>query len=451
VSSRLARGTAAGAYGQIIQILTQLVAIPVFTHAWGLEVYGAWLILFTIPQLLAMSDLGLTAAGGNAMIAAIARSDVEEAGGIYGTLRSATIGLALAGIGLGGLVLWLAPLASLGPVDDYTGGHAALIGAALLGYSSLGIVNMVSLAAFRAADAYALGNFLFHTMLAIEAAIALAAAALGHSPLVVATAYFGARAAGTAAMVLVLRRRAAWVRHSPLLPQPKILRVLLAPSLAALVLPAANAILVQGSILAIGSAAGAAAVPAFTATRTLSRCALQFVIAFNLASMPQFTVANTRGDVGRRDRLVGLNLLISAGVLLPVAALLIVIGRPFVEWWTGGVVSPSATLVILLVAAMLLNGLWMPLANLILATNDHATYSYAFLAVTVATVAGGYIFALSDGATGMAAAIVMGEILMVGWVVRLVLHLGVLRPAALASLAKGQIGRIGRFGRRRPG
>jgi O-antigen/teichoic acid export membrane protein len=166
--------------------------------------------------------------------------------------------------------------------------------------------------------------------------------------------------------------------------------------------------------------------------------------------MPQFTIADAKGDLGRRDQLVGLNLLMSAGVLLPVAAVLIVIGGPFVQWWTGGVVSPSAELVTLLVAAMVLNGLWVPLSNLVLATNDHAAYSYTFLAVTLATVAAGYVLALSSGATGMAAAIVAGEAMMAGWVLRLVLRIGVLRPAALLSLAKRQVGRIDRSRRNPP-
>ena len=74
-SHRLVAGTLAGTYGQLVQLVVQLLSLPVFTAHWGLAGYGSWLILFTLPSTLAIADLGLTSAGGNSMTAAAARGE----------------------------------------------------------------------------------------------------------------------------------------------------------------------------------------------------------------------------------------------------------------------------------------------------------------------------------------------------------------------------------------
>ena len=51
--SRLAQGTAVGFYGLAMQLVVQLLSVPVLTHSWGLAGYGAWVLLYSVPALLA--------------------------------------------------------------------------------------------------------------------------------------------------------------------------------------------------------------------------------------------------------------------------------------------------------------------------------------------------------------------------------------------------------------
>ena len=81
--TRLALGTAAGFFGLGVQLLVQLISVPVLTRQWGVAGYGIWLLLFSVPSLLAMADLGLTTAGANAMTDAVARGDPPKAARIH--------------------------------------------------------------------------------------------------------------------------------------------------------------------------------------------------------------------------------------------------------------------------------------------------------------------------------------------------------------------------------
>lgn len=429
-TGRLGRGAAATTYGHLLQTIVQLISIPLLSRAWGLEEYGCWMILFTVPQLLAMGDIGLITAGGNEMTAAVARGDRDQAARIYAALRwaapllSALVAALLAAAFLGLTAEQVSALQAL------AGGKGLQTAILLFCYGVLGMSNLVTLAAFRATDAFASSIFLFETVILFEAICALGVAAVGYGPMEVAAAYLGCRAAGSIVLVAALGRHARWLRVGwavDLAP----LRVLIAPSIAAAMLPIAYAVILQGSVLAIGAAAGPAAVPMFTAARTLSRSGLQFAFAFNRASMPRYTVAVATDNEGLRQSLMLINLLVTIAVLLPVAALLLLFGQPFVSWWTGGVVVPSAALVALLVGIMLVNGAWMPISNFILATNRQAAYSYVFLATMVVTVAAGYALARRCGAEGMTLAWLAGEVVMVGWIARTALRTKVVDFAGL--------------------
>lgn len=94
-------------------------------------------------------------------------------------------------------------------------------------------------------------------------------------------------------------------------------------------------------MVAIGAVGGPAAVPAFSVVRTLSRTELQFVFPFNVASMPRYTVFVAQENRERASQLVLLNLGVAAFMVIPAALGLLLLGQPFVELWTGGLVVLS--------------------------------------------------------------------------------------------------------------
>ena len=56
-TGRIARGLAANIAGTVLTVIIQLVSVPVLLGAWGVDVYGEWLILSAVPLYLALSDL----------------------------------------------------------------------------------------------------------------------------------------------------------------------------------------------------------------------------------------------------------------------------------------------------------------------------------------------------------------------------------------------------------
>lgn len=58
IRRRLIKGLSANAFSQVVNIAIQLTSVPIFLHFWGVDLYGKWLIVSSIPAYLSMSDIG---------------------------------------------------------------------------------------------------------------------------------------------------------------------------------------------------------------------------------------------------------------------------------------------------------------------------------------------------------------------------------------------------------
>ena len=440
--SRLAQGTAAGIYGLAIQLGIQLVSVPVLTRSWGLAGYGVWVLLYSVPALLAMADLGLTSAGTSAMTQAVARGDRERAARIMVALRVITVSAGLVLLALAAVaVLLLFPHAlDFGAVLGRD--EARLTALALALYGFLALINGITLAGFVATDGFATGGFLYQTVIFVEALAALILAALGGSQAEVAMAFLAARLVGTVVLSLALRRHVPWLRAPSWRIDRGELKALASPALAALVLPGAQAIGIQGSVMAIGAFGGPAAIPAFSVVRTLSRTALQFAFRFNIAAMPRYNVFVSHGDEPRANQLLVLNLGVMAVLVVPAALVLLLLGQPFIRLWTGGLIVPGTALLAVMVATMLADAVWGPLSNLILAINRHAAFTYFFLAASLASVAVGALLVKPYGAIGMAWALFALEVIMIVQVWATAWRLGMVSREKLRAGASGLIAEL---------
>jgi len=426
LSSRVASGAMAGLYTQMVQLTILLVSVPVLTGAWGLAGYGAWVLLFTLPQFLSMSDLGLSQAGANLMTAATARGEYEQARRIFVSLRwgSACAMTALAVI-VGVLMIVIYPH-SMAFLEPHTDGRAWVSICVLLTYTVIITQSLVTEAGFCAAGAFARWQVLYSTLCLIETMIGLAVAASGHGFETVAWTYLGLRIISAVIMASDLRLREKWTHGTGFWPHGPELRALIRPSLAAFLIPAAQGITLQGAVASIGIIGGTAIVPAFSATRTVSRTALQFIYRFNYASAPRYTAHHATEDNRAMAVLMMANFLVTGALLAMAVPLLLWLGPSIIRIWTHGRVHASPELLVLLVAAMALNALWVPLSNFIGALNQHGRFSYVYLALSIVCIGFGTLAVRHYGNAGMAMAMVAQDGLMTIWVWRVAGQMGMI-------------------------
>lgn len=422
-----------GAQGtsQAVNMVVQLVSVPILATNWGLETYGVWLILFSIPYYLAMSDLGLIGAAANDIAAAAAQDRRADA---LRTMQAVQSGVTLIGIAVVAVcaVVLLWPGSNLlAFAQAAAGGEAIATVLVIVAWGVLGQQFAIARAGLRAGGYYPTAIYLITAATAIETLALWGWVLTGGGLLGAALCYLVGHAIILAVMRIAIARKVPWLSQWRWRVKTPELRRLIRPALAMMLIPLCYALSMQGMILAIGAAAGAAAVPYFTSVRTLTRAAVQVTGVINIASMPEFTVAHARGDVAKREELVALSIMTGLIVLLPAAVVLFAAGPWLVALWTGGEIVPGYLLVAMLTAAMVLNGLWVPISNLMMAANEHERFSYVFAGLATVSVLMAFVLSRRMGPEGAALAAMCFDAAMLGWVGFQAWRMDLLHAAAL--------------------
>jgi O-antigen/teichoic acid export membrane protein len=266
----------------------------------------------------------------------------------------------------------------------------------------LSVQNSVSLAAFRSIGKYATGTYLHNSIHLAENLGALIVVSLGGNIEAAAATYLLLSLVGIVVRMVFLRVQAQWLVYFSWQVSFGQIRRLLHPALAVLALPLAQALFLQGTVAVVGLAAGAAAVPAFTAVRTLSRVGVQLTMIVNHAVLPDFTMAAAAVDHKRRARLAFMSIASSMLILLPMFFAVVILGPMVVKLWTHGAIHAPYALIVVMALTMVVNGTWSPISNLIFALNRHSQYSYYYLAAAAGSVLLSYPLVRWIGATGAA-------------------------------------------------
>ena len=74
------KASGAAAFGQVLNVVNQLILVPVYIKFWGPHLYGEWLILSAAPSVIAMAgDLGFGTVAANEMNLSVAKGNKSQA------------------------------------------------------------------------------------------------------------------------------------------------------------------------------------------------------------------------------------------------------------------------------------------------------------------------------------------------------------------------------------
>lgn len=370
-------GAAANLYGQAVTIGTQLVSVPVLISAWGLEGFGIWTMLVTVPTLLLAMDFGYSAAAAGMMTKAIAKGDEHDA---LISLQSAfAVISAISAILLGGALLffWHAGAASFVAQGGMTAGEVRELVQALplmVIYVAIALQSGLVNAVYRVNNQYALGVMIYESARLIEQSLVLAIAWFGGDIAMAAMGLIASRLVFTLLSSGVMLRVTPWVKVSFAQVSGSRLREMLNPALAAMFIPLCIIAGIQGVTLVVGVFLAPTAAASFATLRVLFRMVIQVVGTLTRASVPEFALTFARDDVAAKQRIARF----TAGVLFAGAAagsvFVLVAGPAFVQIWTHGKINLPFSFYAIMVAHAFFGCIWNGLSNLIVGINLHGGY-----------------------------------------------------------------------------
>src|ERR1035437_1997597 len=109
---RLLRSISAIFAGQFLNIVGNLLLVPLFLSRWSTGMYGEWMALSAVVAYLGVTDLGMNLAAANALTAAYARGDLGRYRHLQGSAMAFYVGMALSLSLLSGLLMAILPIAT---------------------------------------------------------------------------------------------------------------------------------------------------------------------------------------------------------------------------------------------------------------------------------------------------------------------------------------------------
>jgi O-antigen/teichoic acid export membrane protein len=241
--------------------------------------------------------------------------------------------------------------------------------------------------------------------------LTLAAAVLlaGGGPVVIALTQVGALLLVTGWVARDIARR-----HPGLLPsfgpaRSDILWSLVRPGLMFLLVSAAGAIALQGSVLVVSTALGGVAVAVFVTTRTLANLVRQVVGAMTNVWWPELTRMEAVSEWSRLRRLHSLLVAASSALCVGGAATLYYVGADIISRWTLGALTPDPTLLRLLLLVVVLQSPWMVSLVFTASTNQHARTATYWFAGSLLGLAFAAVLVKPLGAWGVPIGLMLGE------------------------------------------
>lgn len=371
-------------YSQGVTIIAQLMVVPFFIAAWGVEQYGEWLVLTGIPMLLALFELGVAqAAAVKASFAAGQRNEWQ----VRNSLDTAFTFTVLAALGIVSIGFTLGELswAEWMELDSFSHEEANVLIKLMSLYLACNLLAGPLDAWLKALDHTALSAFLMANRRAIDVGVTAAALVMGAEPHQLAAALVASST--TTAIVYYF---ICWILSpfGPIYGSSSTFsefKAQLTPSLSYMAQPVAQMVSIQAGIQILNIIAGPALVVAFTMARTLARLLLQVGMVFNNALRPELARL-----FGRDNSVEAYELCYrysAWATILAVTGLfaLSMIGPTILQIWSLNTVEVSKGQMLLLASHAALNVAWFVPATLLFARNRHGSLSLVYFASVIAT------------------------------------------------------------------
>jgi O-antigen/teichoic acid export membrane protein len=413
----------AGGWGKISAVIFRLIQVPVLLSFLGVEDYGRWLVLYTLPSWLSLANLGFGSVAANDISIAIGKGDADKARRIF----SSTFQV-VAYIMAGGLVIIL-PAAIFFHWENLlrlpAERHNEIMWVMIwFTFSTLlSFFGEIFQARFRAARKAHVYMFLYSFRPWIELLAMIVILQFTKRLDYLALAVLFSTIIFITATQWMSYKAMPRLSYSASYVQKNQLKNLFRKGLAFQAFPLGNALINQGNIIVVQLILGPVAVAIFGSVRMLVRSINQMLELINQVMWPELSILFGTGDMQKAARLHRIGVVLSIAIALFFVLVLGLFGEKLFSFWTGGAFLLSKPLLLLFLLPIPFNSLWFTSSVIHMASNNHEGLAIRYLFAMFLAVAGCVVLSYSFGIEGAAVSTVIADIMLIPYVFRVSLSL----------------------------
>ncbi|MDB9744191.1 hypothetical protein OAA91_01540 [Fibrobacterales bacterium] len=412
VINRVIKGLSAGALGQIVTVVIQLVAVPILLNYWGVIQYGEWIVISAVTQYLALSNLGFTASAGNAMTTAFSNGDGRR---LVEVLQSIFV-LYLSLFCFVGIIVFtlLAQIdfQQLFQLNYHTNNDVMIILYLMSFYVLLCIFGGLFDAIYRANLKVAYFITIQNTIRLAEFLVLIVIVICGGNTKQVAIGYVTTRIIAYIFLYFQTLKVCRYWELGFSKASIENIRELFLPSLAFMAVPLGGMLNVQGTTLVVSNLLGPVAVVTLSTGRTITRLSFQILEQTKTVFWPEISASIGTGKMtlarNLHRKLFGASFWISICVVVT----LILSGEELISVWTQNQVTYNSSFMNLLFIGIFVNSTWYVSSVIQMATNTHMKQSILYIFANVFTVILAMTTAPFLGLESIGIALIICEIIM---------------------------------------
>jgi O-antigen/teichoic acid export membrane protein len=412
VERRILHGIYANGFGQAVTLLIQIASVPILIRAWGVELYGEWIILSAVPSYLTLSDIGLTTIAGNLLALSADRRDDDGARAVYQSAWAMVTLISTALLVSIITAIWLTEPGRLLGLARITGRTLDVTLLLLFLHVAMSLQTGILQLPFRAIKENPRSVAAANAIRLVEWLAATLAVLAGGTVPDAAAAFLLARTLGNLALARLPARSGSTLRLGFAYARLEIMRKLLRPSLASLCFPLGLSLAMQGFVLLIGHMVGAGGVALFSVYRTFTRVPIQLATSINQAVWPELSYAFGANDLAKVKRLVVRMLQVGAALSALAIVFVFFTGERVIDWWVSKALEHSPALLLVLTLTALVHILWQPFWVAQIAINRHAHFAAWFLSISALSLLAGWLLLGDFDLNGAGYAVLLSECLL---------------------------------------
>jgi O-antigen/teichoic acid export membrane protein len=415
---RLCKGVGANFLGQLINIASRFLLVPLFLLAWGANIYGEWLLLSSMVAYLTLTDMGGATYIGNRMTQAFAHQDHE----LFRKILHTGLALFLI-IPLAVYLIFVATISFFNPASLFhitqTSHRLVVLVLALLAFQFVislpqGILIRVYFAVEMLPRGVMLLNFMQFLSLSLVAGglwlgwgmVPVALLQIIPYGLIAVMALYDLNQKFPQFQILSLKRADFFFGLS-----------FIKPSLHFFLIQISQASSIQGIVLVVGMVLGPVQVVLFSTIRTLVNLIRSFFAQVSHAAWPEMTRLDAQQDM---DKFLALFRIILRTTLIASVLFMAVFhffGGFIYHFWLRKTVPFEQPVMDLFLIYMGQFIFWLTCSHPLLATNRHQTLAKMLFISSILTIGLAYLGGQHLGLQGIVLGMIIGDLILPFWFV----------------------------------
>jgi len=408
----------AGLVGHFVSLLGRIALPPLFLHAWGVSLYGEWLVLTAFAAHLFLSDLGGGLYAVNRMTQEFAVGNMD---GLRRTLQTALAIFTVWPVILAlvfTMIMWILPVRTLFSVTVMGEGTAKLLLTVLAVQIAVLLPQELLLGVFRAVGQLPRGLMFANLLLFLQLAAVSTGLWGGAGPVSISILQLAPQLFITCWVIRLLSREfpdlelLSW-KDSSMNTAKEFIR----PSLHFFSIHLSLALSIQGTVVIVGLVLGPVQAVVFSTIRTLCNIMKSMLALVSHSAWPEMTAFALKGEFNSLAILF--RGILRTSLLGSTIAIFILHswGSEIYRLWLAGAVQYDPRLVTLFLIYLLQQVLWNTCSHPLMAANHHYGLSRVVLASSLVGIALAFAGAKLGGIEGLVIGLLTAEILLPFWLV----------------------------------